>query len=143
MPALLLRFLPYISAVGLVLGAIWYMDHKGYQRAQKDAKFERMVTAIMIERYVSGLETDLRETISDLDRSLAAEIDDIEMVQRTIIQPTIEKEIRNDPRFSDNSLGITDIMRGAINRARSESACPSRINGGDCVALPAPAAAVE
>ena len=138
MSTILLLFLPYIAGVGLILGAIWYLDHKGYQRAQKDAEFERMVTAIMIDRFVGDLEKDLRETISGIDRNLAAKIDNIDLVQRTIIQPTIEKEIRNDPRFSDNSLGITDIMRDAINRARSESACPASLTGGDCVTLPGP-----
>src|SRR5690606_34270669 len=104
----------------------------------KDAKFERMATAMLIDRYVSGLEERLRDTIASIDRNLAAKIDDMELVQRTIIQPTIEKEIRNDPRFSDNSLGLADGMRDAINRARSQSACPASLTGGDCVALPAP-----
>lgn len=141
MPAIILRLLPYIAGVGLILAAIWYLDHRGYQRAQKDAEFERMATAIMIGKYVGKLEAEIRETISGIDRNLAARIDNIDLVQRTIIQPTIEREIRNDPRFSDNSLGITDVMRRAINRAIEQSACPTRINGGDCVALPAPAQA--
>ncbi len=143
MPAILFRILPYFAGVSLILGAIWYLDHKGYQRAQKDAKFERMATAMLIDRYVSGLEERLRDTIASIDRNLAAKIDDIELVQRTIIQPTIEKEIRNDPRFSDNSLGLTDGMRDAINRARSQSAGPASLTGGDCVTLPAPTPVVE
>lgn len=134
----LLPFLPYVAVVGFVLGGIWYIDHKGYQRAQKDAEFERMVTAILIDKYVSDLETNLRDTISGIDRNLADRIANIDLINRTIIQPTIEKEIRNDPRFSDPNLGITSVMRDALNRAIKQSTCPAAANGGDCVSLPAP-----
>lgn len=142
MPALLLRFLPHIALAAALLGAIWYLDHQGYQRAQEDAKFERMVTAIMIDNFVDQLGEDLRAEISTIDRNLAGRISDIDLSER-IILPDIEKEVRNENRLRDPKLGITDVMRNAINRARGESACAAGTSGGDCVDMPAARAAGE
>lgn len=113
MPAWLLRFLPHALAVVAILGAMWWLDDRGYQRAKADQ---------------AALELRLAEKIADsvmaIDQASAARLAALDTAQRTIVQPIITKEIASDPRFSDPSAGVTGGMRDAINRARAASAAP-------------------
>lgn len=131
MPIWLIRFLPYGAAVLALVAAVWYIDHRGYQRAQhqaeereKDRKLQLAATAILINKALDNTENRMQGIVNQSDRSLTDKINGIDTVNKTIIQPTLIKEIANDPRFTNPDLGITDGMLDSINSARKQSHRP-------------------
>jgi len=110
MPAIILRFLPHIAIALAIIGAIFFIDHRGYQRAQADqAKLEARIAA------------KITDAVDAIDKKTAVRIADIDTTQRTIVQPVLTREILANPRLSDPDAGITPAMRDAINAARAES----------------------
>lgn len=144
MPTWLLRILPYVGfAIALGL-AVWYIDHRGYERAETEAERDRLAEASMraeveklLSEQVRDLEQSLNMQLAESDLRLSERVGKIDTVNRTIIQPTLEKEIRSEIRFSDPSSGITDGMRGAINQARALSggSCPAGTDPVTCLPL--------
>ena len=132
MPVWLARYLPHLLVVGAVIGAIWFIDHRGYQRAQKDAQFERLVTARLIDRRIAQLENEPAQQLHELDGALVAELGNIETVRRTVVQPAIEEAIRNDPSLGDPDRAVDRSVLDALNTAIEQSACPGRAAGDDC-----------
>lgn len=125
MSGLWLRWGPHLIVAGLVLGAIWFIDHRGYQRAQKDAELERAKTAIAIEEAVAGLEEDLVNAINGQGVQVVEAESRIERVERTQVQPVIQKELRDAPHLSDPAAGYGVGLRDAINTAIEQSAGPA------------------
>ena len=139
-----LKLLPYVGAVALVGGAVWYIDHRGYERAEEEAKAretERQLfqaqLEIKLQRMVNDSETRMAAKIIESDQRITEQLANIDQVNRTIVQPTLIKEIQNEARLSDPSAGITDGMRGAINSARGLSSrpCPAGSNAVACFSL--------
>ena len=122
---ILIRFLPYILAVAAVLGGIAWIDHRGYERAQADAKFERTVTALLIERAARRQEQRLASRLAAIDTALAQRLGSIETTRRTIVQPVISRELVRDPSLSDPDRAMSDGLRDAINAAIRETAGPA------------------
>lgn len=147
MPLWLWKALPYIGAVLLVGAAVWYIDHRGYKRAEAEAvaaesqrklDLAAFVKAVALE--VKDLEGSMQTAINESDSRVVGAMSRLDIENRTIIQPTLTKEIQREVRLSDPSLGITDVMRGELNRARSFSEqrpCPAGSNAIACFALPA------
>lgn len=118
MPAWLIRYLPHIVVALAIIAAVVWIDQRGYERAQADqAAQERRVTAA------------ITKAVDDIDAKTAARLASIDTTQRTIVQPTITREIASDPRFSDPAAGITPDMLRAINRARAASGSASASEG--------------
>lgn len=135
MPAILLRFLPYGLAVAAVLGAMWYLDHRGYQRAKADAEHERLVNKQAVQAIVSASEKSMLDRLGEIDTDTAARVNTIQTINRTIIQPTLTKELTRETRFADPLAGMSDGVRAEINRARNLS-CAPRLDGGIECPLP-------
>lgn len=143
MSAVLLRLLPHVgiglAIIGAIVGAVWWIDDAGYDRAmrQRDA-----ANAAMLEE----VRTELRRS----EQRLALAIDGIagdyqgqrERLARAgaTLQPIILKEAARDPRLSDPALGLPPGMLDALNRARAAGACAAAASGRIGCALPAPAA---
>ncbi|MBB3035364.1 hypothetical protein [Alteriqipengyuania lutimaris] len=125
MGAIWLRWGPHLIVLGLVLGVIWFIDHRGYQRAQKDAELERAKTAVAIEEAVAGLEEDLIDAINAQGVQVVETENRIERVERTQVQPVIQKELRNAPHLSDPAAGYGVGLRDAVNAAIEQSARPA------------------
>lgn len=147
LPIWALKVLPYVGAVVLVGGAVYYIDHRGYKRAEAEAtarENERLLLVkdieLKIQESIHQSELRMQGQLIALDAQLSEKIAAIETINRTIVQPTLVKEIASDPRFSDPSLGITDGMHGAINRARSLSQrpCAPGADARNCFSLPTP-----
>ncbi|PZU59845.1 MAG: hypothetical protein DI547_05045 [Sphingobium sp.] len=138
--AFLRPFLPHVLAVALILGGVWWLQHIGYQRgrADADADFARVQAAIRDNR--ERLETDLAGKMTDGDRTLSSLISSIDADDRTVIQPTITKEIVREARYSDPACAFTDGVFREINAARGRSACAARPDGSIECALPQPVA---
>ena len=140
------KIAPYIGAILLVGGAVWYIDHRGFERAEAEAiarDNERKLMEAELERVlelkVGELETAMQTAINESDARVVNSIDRLNVVNRTIIQPTLVKEIQSETRFSDPAAGITDGMLRELNRARGFSEqrpCPTGSNAVACFTLP-------
>lgn len=130
-------FLPYILAALALVVAVWYIDKQGYKRAKQEAEFQNAVTAIIIAKNMRKLEDALSANMTDLDKGLSDKINSIELLNKTVIQPTIVKELANDPRYLNPDAGISISLLDALNSARTASACTARPNGGVECSLPA------
>lgn len=135
-PQILLRLLPYGLAALALLGAVLWIDHQGYSRAKHDAERQNLVTALIVKKLVDKSEQRMIEAVSRADTSAGDTIRQIETVNRTIIQPTITREIQNAPRLSDPALGITDVLRLAINQVLALGPDPTDPAGSVTIELP-------
>ena len=149
MPLWLLKLLPYGAAALALLAVVWYIDRQGYKRAEDEAALERSIarTAKLEadQRQIAitqDFEGKLRSMAAAFDRRLGQQLAELDVQNRTIIQPTLTREIRNDPRQSDPADGITDGMLRSINQARSLSwpsgSCITNPDGSATCSLPAP-----
>lgn len=145
MPIWLIRLLPYGAAALALIAAVWYIDHRGFKRAEhqaeereKDRQLQLAATAILINKALDNTQGQMQEIVNSSDRSLADTLRGIDMVNRTIIQPTLVKEIASDPRFTDPAVGITRGMFDSINAARQQSHRPhsTGTNGSAPVGVP-------
>lgn len=119
------RFWPHLLAATAIISAILYLEHRGYERARADqAALEARIGA------------RIALAVEDIDKRTAERIAGIDTTQRTVVQPVITREIMSAPRLSDPAAGITDELRGALNRARAASA-PAGAGGEPVPAAPA------
>lgn len=143
-PLWLIKVLPYAGAVALVGGAVWYIDHRGFERAESEAaareterKLMQAELKIELQKMIRDSELVMAAKVMESDERLVRSLDNIDQVNRTIIQPTLTREIRNEARLSDPNAGITDGVREALNTARSvsERPCPPASNAIACFSL--------
>jgi hypothetical protein len=116
-PALILRFLPHIAIAGLLLFGVWKIDQAGYRRAVAQIERQNRAQQAKIEALLAG-------EIAGLDRRISGRLAAIEAAARarSII---IEKEVANDPRYTDPRCALTPGVRDAVNAAlRGDSAAP-------------------
>ena len=139
MPAILFRFLPHIAIVLAVLAGVWYIDNRGYDRAIADRDARDAKARAQWDARIEALSIKLGTDIADIDLTATRTIERIGTIEKTIVQPTIQREIILEKRLSDPAAGITDGLCQAINAARAESHDPANSVSIDCVALPAPA----
>jgi hypothetical protein len=118
----MMRFLPYIGAILAILAAVAYIDHKGYQRAKQAAELERAQDAIVALNLQRTITAGLAVAVSKVDTQTAAALGNIDVTSRTIIQPTIRREIVKNSRYSNPESGISQEIMDAINQARLLSA---------------------
>lgn len=128
------RVLLIVAAVG---GALWWIDHRGYERAMNERDRLDANARLEWQGRVIEFETMLDDEIAELERSLGTRIAAIDATGRTVVNPVIEREIIREARFSDPALGISDGMRDALNAARAESARPAAPVGRAADAVPA------
>lgn len=145
-PLWLIRIAPYAAAAVALGGAVWYIDHRGFERAEAEAtardnaeRLQEQRLVILIGTLTSQSEQRLQTLLNNQNTQLTQALGQIETTSRTVVQPTLVREIASDPRFSDVDRGITDGMLGAINTSRALSQCPNPAGtvGIDCLALPA------
>lgn len=141
------KVLPYIGVVLLLGGAVWYLDNRGYERAEKEAlardnerKLQNATFAILLGQQTREQEGTMQEIVNASDTRLGDVLNNL-TVQHNTTNQTIIKEIASDPRFTDPAAGISDGMLRAINTARGASArpCPPGSNATACFTLPEPA----
>ena len=123
--------------IGTILGGVWFIYDKGADAAEAKAEARQAKADIAHAKAVTDaldrLQTDLDAKLGNGFASVNSRIGEIDATERTIIRPTLIKEIQNDPRLTD--FALSDGVRRAINAARVESACPERATGGDCGTL--------
>lgn len=113
-----MRFLPQILGAAAVLGGVWYIDHLGYERAQRDQQALEQRLGEKITTSINGIDTRLNDRLSKIDTT-----------QHTVVQPAIIREIARDPRYSSAACSLTDGMWTAIGRARAASGSSGATDG--------------
>lgn len=136
MAKLLTPFLPHIGAALAILGAIWWIDHQGYQRATRDAELRDAKLRSALQADLRAVEQGLTQKLAAIDAGTARTRAGIEAT-RNVVQPAIMREMTREIRFSDPAAGISDGLRAAIDRARAAVACTATPDGGIVCALPA------
>ena len=148
MPLWLITHWQKIAVVLLVLGAVWFIHHDGYKRADDKAKLDKAMEAritaeiaLQVSQQRSEFERKMQQIVGQFDARLAQRLNDLDVVEKTIVQPTLVKEIKSAPHLSDPAYGITDGMLRVLNTARASSwpsgACVTGSDGSATCRLPA------
>ncbi len=135
-PLWALRALPYGAMAAALLGAVWWIDRAGYQRAsaERDRREAAMIAALRTE--LRGSEARLAHAIDGMAADYERQRAGIARAARQL-QPIFIEETARDPRLSDPALGLTPGLLDAVNRARAAGACAAAPAGGIACALPA------
>lgn len=138
MTSILLRCLSLALIIGAIGGIAWRIDHNAGERMRNEL-------AQQATRIENKVRSDLRQSEQRLALSmqkLGAEYQAGRHVidnTRTIIKPTVTREIIREPRLSDPAAGLTDGLLGAVNRARTAlGPCAATAGGGIRCPVPAP-----
>lgn len=114
----MIRLWPYVVAVATVLAVIFWVDHRGYERARRDAQVDQLTAEILARRRTAKLEQAMTDAIAKIDGSLADRLTQIRVIRETL-QPIIQRETISDPRYRDPACAITGGVLDALNRARA------------------------
>lgn len=140
MPLMLLKFLPIAGKyLGIALIAFFAYRHI-VKSVETRMELERQVQAAMLEKLQDDIEAAISKEVSAIDQRTGETIRQIETVNRTIVQPTIEREIKSEVRLSDSDAGLTDGLLDALNISRKLSHTSGPARSVD-ITLPAPAPA--
>lgn len=125
MPLWLLKLLPYGAAVLGLAFAVWFIDHRGYERAEAQNKaleqkldLQAAKTDLTLNGEVEDVQNTLTASMNKLGGDLGNRIDSIDATNKTIIQPTITKEIAGAPILTSTTCALPDGLWGSINQAR-------------------------
>ena len=139
--SLILRYLPQIGIALAIVGAVWYIDHKGYQRAKEDAERRQLVSAIVEEKRTRRIERGMLDRSNDLDISLGRKLDTLN-TQGAATMAALQKGIHDDPRYSSPACALGDGVWRSLNEARARTVPgPAPAASSVTVELPAPASA--
>jgi len=118
MPIWLIRFLPHIAIAAILLFGVWKIDSNGFRRAQREAERRELTQAVLIARAEKRLSKQMAAEMGEVDRQLTAKLGRIAKAERSVL-PSIQKEIRNDPRYTAPACALSDGMLRALNAARA------------------------
>lgn len=125
------------AAMALLLGlAVWLIHHDGAVRARRDAERRQAVLTARMQSELRRSEARLALRLNAIDSTLGGQRAAIAQT-RTVIQPALVKELTRETRYADPAAGISDELRGAIDRARAAVACAPAADGGILCTVPA------
>lgn len=131
-----------LSLVGAMIGFTAWIDHTAAARTRDQIEAARARLQVQIRDEVRRSEQQLAGAISELASDYERGRTVIERT-RTIIQPTVTREITLEPRLSDPASGLTPGLLAAVNRARATGACTAAAPGRIVCPLPEPAAVAD
>jgi hypothetical protein len=108
---ILTRVWPYLAGAAAIIGALFWIDARGYQRAKDDRAKADAALVAKIATEVAKIDTNLSQRIATIDTT-----------ERTVVQPTLIREIASAPRYRDPACNLTDDGLRAINTARAATA---------------------
>lgn len=135
----LLGGVPSWIYIALAIGAaaLW-IDHRGYQRAVDDNKQRQLERIIDNGKVALEIDRALKTGLADLDRQTADKFNTIKEVERTIVQPIIERELTRDPALAARECLTPELLRavnisrgypGGTGQADDQRADPRRLSG--------------
>lgn len=123
-----LRFLPHALIVVTILAGVWYLQHIGYERAQRDRDTADAKLRIAIQADLRAFEQKAIERETTRGRVLDERLSSIAQ-SAARGRAGIIKEMTHEIRFTDPAAGIPLGVRDEINRALSASACSAAADG--------------
>lgn len=100
-----------------VAGAAAWIDHRGYERAEKQAKQERLERILDNGIFVLNLDRQLKDGLAELELETADKFATIQQRDRTIVQPIIQSELARDPELATRVCLTPELVR-AVNISR-------------------------
>lgn len=112
---------PQLLIAAAILGGVAWIDHNGYQRAEKAAIARENAAELAAQNRQAAIQKQIADGLSQIDAANAERISQINATRSTV-NTVIQKEIASSPRFTAPAEGITPAMLDALNKAREESA---------------------
>lgn len=135
MPGWLLRIMPQIGVALAIIGAVAWIDHRGYRRAILDRDAREAIMLAKLDEALRRSEHRLAGQVAAIDADYARHRASV-AATRTIIQPIITREIARETRLADPASGLTPSLLDTVNRARATGACATGAAGSIICALP-------
>lgn len=132
----MMKWLQILALPALLLLALYAVDRRAEQRGKNEVRLEAAEQKQIVDAIVDEIKTEMLNENRRRDDELRSALENIRTVDRTIIKPTLVKEIQSDPRFSNPDVGITDGMFDSLNAARRLTG-PSALVSRERSALPA------
>jgi hypothetical protein len=111
---------PLVILIAILL-AIVVIDHRGFERAEKEAHDRELERAAIVAAVVGQIDQQLDRRLAATAATLRGTLDTIDK-EKTIVQPIITREIARDPRLADPNSCLSPGLLAAVNRARGHSA---------------------
>lgn len=130
MLTILRPLLPHIAALAAVVAVIMWLDHRGYRRARTEMAAASVRAEARIRTDLRQSEQRTAERLAEVERAAVDRIAGLDQIHRTVIQPTVIRELSHETRYSDPASGISDGLRAEVNRALAAVACSPAADGG-------------
>jgi hypothetical protein len=106
-------------AIAIALGlAVWFIDHRGYQRAQEEERLRIAERQELTRAIVQEIDGRLDRRLLELATQTAGQIQTIDTEGKTVVQPIITREILRDRSLADPSRCLSPGLLAAVNAAR-------------------------
>jgi hypothetical protein len=132
----LLPLLPHALVIGVIAGVVWWIDDNAADRTRSEIESQLAKAKIDHLKDLRESEQRLVNVLNKNAVQVSAQLNDLDTRHRTIIQPTLIKELTRETRLSDPAAGITDGVREQLNRSLPPVSCTSTAGGGIRCALP-------
>lgn len=105
-----------------LIGAVLFIDHRGYARAQAEDKARELERAELTAAAVGAIDKELDQRLAKISADLGGRIDTIDKEGKTIVQPIITSELVRDPRLARPDSCLSPGLLAAVNAARGNPA---------------------
>lgn len=136
--AIVAPFVPFVALAALLMGAVWFLDHRGYERAERDAERRWQEQIAIAAADARRRERETASAINKIDKNTSERLKNLQVKRQTIVQ-NITQELANDPRYYNREFALSDRVQHYINSARAESSVAAA-SGKSVVELPIPPA---
>lgn len=136
--AIVAPFVPFVALAALLMGAVWFLDHRGYERAERDAERRWQEQIAIAAADTRRREREITSAVNTIDKNTGERLKNLQVKRQTIVQ-NITQELANDPRFYSREFSLSERVQHYINSARAESGT-STAPGKSVVELPIPPA---
>jgi hypothetical protein len=107
-----------LAILAAIVGGLWYVDHRGFERAKAEDLARANERALITQAVVSKVDGDLAGKLNAIGGQLGIKIDTLDREGKTVVQPIITRELAADPRLAAPGSCLTPGLLDAINAAR-------------------------
>lgn len=116
------KYWEIILVVILLLAGVWYLDHRGYERAKDEDAARQLEQVQLTGAVVRQIDGDLGGKLEAIASSTSDKIQTIDTEGKTVVQPIITRELIRDPALSAANSCLTPSLLEAVNAARGYGA---------------------
>lgn len=115
---LLKPLLPHIMIATVLLGAVWFIHHKGYEEARAEAEQARLEDALRTEARLRQTEQNITTAINGVDRNLSARIRKNAELRGSL---NLEGMMNDREKYFGPACELDGGLLDALNRIRAAS----------------------